>query len=62
MSRRALQLFVTEGAEGYLGGKTAEPFIASSEATGSGHSLGMPGFESLRLVAGIILSQRSPMH
>jgi hypothetical protein len=31
---------LTEGAEeGYLGGKTAEPFISSSEATGSNKSI-----------------------
>jgi hypothetical protein len=34
-----IQQFVMEGEEGYLGGKTAEPSISSSEATGSNKSI-----------------------
>jgi hypothetical protein len=42
-----LQLLVTEGAGGsYFGGKTAEPSISSSEATGSNKSMTMPALES----------------
>ena len=41
-------LFVTEGGEeDYLGGKTAEPSISSSEATGSSKSIVMPNPKSL---------------
>ena len=43
-------MFVTEGEEGNLGGKTAEPSISSSppiEATGSNKSLVMSAPESL---------------
>ena len=41
-SVRCLRLFVTEGEEDYLGGKTAEPSIASSKATGSNNLIVMP--------------------
>lgn len=45
---RYLQLFVTQAREkGYLGGKTTEPSISSSEATGSNKSIVMPDPESL---------------
>ena len=37
-----VELFVTEGEEGYLGGKTAEPSISSIEAVGSNRSILMP--------------------
>lgn len=43
-----VELFVTEGEEGHLGGKTAEPSISSSEATGSTRSIVMPDPEFVR--------------
>ena len=43
-------MFVTEGEEGNLGGKTAEPAISSSEATGSYKSVVMRDPESTVLV------------
>jgi hypothetical protein len=42
----ALQMFVTEGEEGNLGGKTAEPSVSSSEATGFNETIVMSGHES----------------
>ena len=56
-----VDLIVTEGAGRYLGGKTAEFFISSIEATGSSNSIAKPGFESLLLVAGICANAR-PVH
>jgi hypothetical protein len=47
-----LQLFMMKRAEGYLGGKPAEPFILFKRGDRL-RSLGMPGFESFHLVAGI---------